>query len=162
MSLTSGQKTLLKAYIIAQPDLLAKASGAGTDYVGLCDLLNADANPATKAWKTSVPPEIVDEASNWTTFDSLTAGKRDSYRFFLDRNRDFTRNKVRSWITDVWGNATAGSAAEALLNAGIENASRAQAAIGGNLKTTGTVAAIDRAFIGLITVTDIHEMAPFV
>lgn len=159
--LTTADKASLKSYIQGQPDLMALASGPGTDYVALMNALNANANPVVKAWLISVPPEAIDEASNWTAFDGLTAGKRDSWRFFLDRNRDFTRNKVRSWVTDVWGSATAGSAAETILQAGTRNATRAENVLGGTTRTTGTVSAADLNWVGSVTVTNINEMAPF-
>lgn len=152
----------LKAYIIAQGDLSPLASGATTDYVALCDALNAPANPVVKAWKISAAPVDIDEASNWTSFDALSAGKRDSWRFFLDRSRDFTRAKIRSWVADVWGNATAGSAAEKILEAGTRNATRAEASgIGGTLKTTGTVSALDLVWEGSVNISHINQMAPF-
>ena len=34
---------------------------------------------------------------------------------FCATSRDFTKAKIRNWVTDVWGNATAGSNAEAVL-----------------------------------------------
>ena len=155
MALTPAQKATLKAYILSDPVLGPKATGAGTDYQLVADALNADANPVTKAWVTSVAIDAADEAPDYSTFDSIQAGKRDSWDFFLRRSRDFSRNKVRKWITDVWGNSTAGSNSEAILLAGTENAKRAEAVIGGTVRTTGTVSALDRAFIGTFSAIDI-------
>ena len=151
MELNNAQKQTMKTYILSQPDLAAVAVGINTDYQALVNLLNADANPATNAWRTDVSVDELDEAPDYSTFDSIAAGKRDSWDFFLRRSRNMTRNKVRKWITDVWGNATANSNAEAILLAGIEKASRAEVALGGNTKTTGTVSGLDRVVVGEFT-----------
>ena len=91
------------------------------------------AKAGNPAWRISVPPQDSDEAATYTSYDTLAAGKRDSWSIFLKFNRDFTKAKVRSWITDVWGNATAGSDAAAILNgAGLRNITRAEAVLGGS------------------------------
>lgn len=158
MALTPSQLATLKAYILGQGDLAPLATGPTTDRAALAEALNLAAAPVTKAWRTSVGQIEVDEASNWTAFDALTAGKRDSWKMFLNFPRDFSRNKVRSWITDVWGSATANSNSEKLLQAGTENASRAEVVLGGTTKTTGTVGALDRSWIGTVTIDDIAQM----
>lgn len=72
--------------------------------------------------------------------------------------RDFSRNKTRKWITDIWGNATAGSSAEAIMQAATENATVAQVALGGTTKTTGTVTALDRAYAGQVSQEDAQRI----
>ena len=116
----------------------------------LMNYINDKATPAVKAWKTNVPTNDSDDAPDYSTYDALQAGKRDSWNLFLRAPRDFTRNKVRKWITDVWGNATAASNAEAILNAGVENARRVEVLIGGSNASTGTVTAMKRDFEGPI------------
>ena len=149
--MTPAQLATLKAAILADPALSPLSSGPTTDYNGLVTLLNAAASPTTKAWRTSVPPVDADDAPDYSTFDSIPAGKRDSWGFFLAFTRDYNRNKTRKWVIDVWGNATAGSNAEAVLTTGLENATRAQVIIGGTQKTTGTVSGLDRYFTGVVT-----------
>jgi hypothetical protein len=159
MALTDTQKVTLKAYILAQPDLAPLTSGPGTDYGAIAAALNADASPVVKAWLPVATPDVVDEACNWTAFDAITAGKRDSWLgAFMVRNRDFTRAKVRNWVTDVWGNATAGSNAEAILLAVQENASRAENALGGATRTTGTVSGLARNFVGDVSLSEVSSM----
>ena len=150
------QRDALKAAILADPTLAPLASGPTTDYNGLVAACNASTD--TDAWKTVVNPQDIDDAPNYTQFDTIPAGKRDSWAFMLAFPRDFTRNKTRKWITDVWGSATAGSNAEAILQAGIEEATWAQVAIGGNVKTTDTVSALDRSFDELVTLQDVLAM----
>jgi hypothetical protein len=159
MALTNSQRNTLRAHILATPALAAKAQGPGTDYNGLKDLLNAPS--ATDAWRTAMPPEDTDEVTPWVNFDNITqAGKRDSWLFaFLKYPRNFTRAKVRKWVTDVWGNATAGSDAEAILLGALEKATAAQVVLGGATRTTGTVSAMDRNWLDLVTVQDLNEMA---
>jgi hypothetical protein len=132
------------------------SSGPTTDYNRLVTELNKAS--ATVAWKVSVAPADLDDAPDYSTFDTIAAGKRDSWAFLLNFPRDLTRNKTRKWITDVWGNATAGSNAESILLAGTEPATVAQNVIGGSTKVTGTVSALDRSYIGLISLNDIVEM----
>lgn len=124
------------------------------DVPGLMGYLNAAAAGPVLAWRTQVQPQDSDEAATYTTYDTLAAGKRDSWVIFLKFTRNFSRNKVRSWITDVWGGATGGSVAEAILQAGTESATWAQNAIGGTDKGTGTVTAKDRTYTSTIDVED--------
>ncbi len=155
--MTPAQLSTLKAYILATPALAAKATGAGADFSGLALDLNADT--AQRAWLTQASVDAVDDAPSYTDFDVLSAGKRDSWALFLRTGRNFTRGKIRSWVTDVWGNATASSNAEKILLAGTEFASVAEVALGGTTRTTGTVAALERNWIGDVSVQDLNEMA---
>jgi hypothetical protein len=156
--MTPAQLATLKAAILADPALAAISNGPGTDYPAIAAAFNADATPTTLAWRTGVPASDSDDAPDMSTFDALTAGKRDSWALFLGQpQRDFSRNKVRKWITDIWGNATAGTNAEAILLAGTEKASRAEVLFGGATKTTGTVSALDRVWQGEVTITDVNQ-----
>lgn len=156
--MTPAQLAALKAYVLSVPALAAMTSGPGTDYGAIAAALSAPASPVTKAWLTQVTPDQMDDAPDYSTFDSIVAGKRDSWGFLIARNRDFTRNKTRKWVTDIWGNATAGSNSESILQAGTENAKVAEVAIGGNSKTTGTVTALARDFIGSVSINDVADM----
>ena len=154
-TLTTAQMQALKAHIVADPTLGPISSGPSTDYQAIANALNADASPTTLAWMTAVAPQVLDEAPNYNQFDAISAGKRDSWFAFLAFPRDLTRQKVRGWITDVWGNATAGSNSESILLAGTEKASRAEVVIGGTTRTTGTVSALDRGWTGELSAFDI-------
>jgi hypothetical protein len=156
-SLTNADRLTLKAAILADPALAPLTSGQGTDYNAISIALNTAS--ATRAWRTGVPAGDSDDAPDMSTFDALTAGKRDSWALFLGQSvRDFGRNKVRKWITDIWGNATANSNAEAILLAGTEFATRAEVIIGGNTKTTGTVTGLDRNWTGTVSLQDVAGM----
>lgn len=155
--LTTEQLATLKAAILADPQLAAKASGPGTDINWLAIQMNKNDASNALGWITNQPEANSDDAPDYSTFDTIQAGKRESWGFFLARPRDFTRNKVRKWVTDVWGNATAGSNSEAILLAATEKASRAEVLFGGNTKSTGTVSALDRAWIGEISMQDVAD-----
>lgn len=122
--------------------------------------LNGASN--TDAWRVSVQPQDTDEATPWDRFDNVVTvqARRDAYlhRFFAVA-RDFSKNAVRKWIADAWGNT---AEAQAILQAGIEKATRAQNAVGGTSRTTGSggtaVTALDRTFIGTVTMEHVIKM----
>ena len=154
MSLTPAQTATIKTFVIAN----YAANVAASEWSQIAEKLSGPANPVVKAWSHNVPSADMDDAPDYTTFDAISAGKRDSWSFLLARPRDFARNKVRKWITDIWGNATAGSSSEAILQAGLTNATQAEAILGGATKTTGTVSGIDRVYIGGMTVGEVYSM----
>jgi hypothetical protein len=158
MPLTAAQIATLKGYVQGSVDAQIVDARTRGDTFLLAQLLNKTASPAVSAWRTSVQPQESDAAPSYSAFDSIVAGKRDSWGFFLRYARDFSKNKVRTWITDVWGSATAGSNAEAILQTGTENASVAENAIGGANKSTGTVAALDRGFVGQVSQADCQQV----
>jgi hypothetical protein len=108
--------------------------------------INGAGSPVTLAWYTAAPQAAVRQAPTYTTYDSLTQGKRDSWVLFLGDSQDFTRARIRNWVVDVWGAATAASNAEAVLLAGTFSATNLQNALGGTSRTTGTVAALDLTY----------------
>ena len=156
--MTPEQKAVVKAYVLADPVLVTYTSGPGTDYGFIASALAAYASPPELAWKTSVPAVVSDDAPSYSTFDSIAAGKRDSWGFFLAQTRDFTRKKVRDWVVDVWGSATAGSNAEKILQAATENMRVIEVVLGGTDKTTGTVTAKDRTYVGSIDLAEVASI----
>lgn len=154
MSITNPQRTALLAAIKANPTAAAyRTAGDGYSLLAWCN-----APSAVLAWRVGVPPQESDEAATYTVYDSLLAGKRDSWALFLKYPRNFTRSKVRAWVTDVWGAAIAASSSESILQAATEFATNAQNAMGGTSKTTGTVTATDRTFYDQVTDADVSWM----
>lgn len=154
MSLTQTQFNTLKAAIIANPT--AGPLRTAGDVYSL--QLWCNAASAQLAWNRAVSPQISDEAATYTTYDTLAQGKRDSWAIFLMFIRDYGKVKIRNWITDIWGNATAGSIAEAILQAGTKAATNAQVAIGGTAKTTGTVTALKLNYEEDITIDEVSRL----
>jgi hypothetical protein len=153
--MTPAQLQTLKAAIAAETNATFVALRQSGATGAMAEWYNVAISPVQKAWITSQPAADSDDAPDYSTFDTIAAGKRESWAFFLAYPRDFTRNKVRKWVTDVWGNATAGSSAEAILQAATRNATRGEIVFGGTTKTTGTVAALELAYVGAIRNEDI-------
>jgi hypothetical protein len=156
--LTPAQLTTLKAAILAETNpgfVTARTLGQTTV---MRDFYNAEAVPAVQAWRSSVPPEETDEITPWVAFDSLVAGKRESWNgAFLRFPRDYSKAAVRKWITDTWGSATVGSNAETIMRgAGLRNITRAENVLGGtNTASTNTVSSRKLSWEGALTDADI-------
>lgn len=152
-SLSNSQRNTLRSAVIA--DQTASALRTAGDVTGLLNWLNGAS--ATVAWRAAAEARTLDEGAAYATFDSIAAGKRDAWDIFLRyAPRDMGKNKNRALVTDVWGNATAGSVAESVLQAATETATRAQAAIGGTSKSTGTVTGLDRTWAGTVSEADVQ------
>jgi hypothetical protein len=155
-ALNSGDIAALRTFV--QSDGATAAWRAAGDDGSIAAYLNTAST--TDAWRVAVQPQEIDEATNWANFDNITQdGKRDSFGYMLRYARDFSRNKVRKWIADVWGdNADAAS----ILQAGIEKASLAQNALGGTSRTTGTagnaVTGLDRNYVGQVQGNEVALM----
>lgn len=155
--MTPAQLATLKAAILAETDPVFVVARTNGQTPLMTEWFNIEASPSVKAWRTSVLPEESDEATPWTAFDVLSAGKRESWSIaFMRFARNYSRGSVRKWITDVWGNAAADSNAALILLAGQRNITRAEAVLGGsNQASTNTVSAIKLAWEGPITDQDI-------
>jgi hypothetical protein len=129
------------------------------DSVSVLTWLNAARVPAAPAWLVSGPAVEAEEAPSYTTYDSLAQGKRDSWMLFLRSPRDYTKSKVRLWVVDVWGAATGGSNAEAVLLAGTTSATNLQHALGGTTRSTGSVSALNLIYPGQASQDDANYVA---
>ena len=142
-TLTGPQLATLKAAALADPT--AAAYIASGDDQSLADWFNADAPGPVAAWVVVASRAALFEATPITQFDALTAGKRDAWRLLLDNSpADFSRQKMRAAVLDIWAAAQANS----ILSAMTENASRAENALGGTSTTSGTVTALRRSWVG--------------
>jgi hypothetical protein len=151
MSLTLQQYQALAADIPLHPELATWL--AQGDDGSIAAWYNQDAAGPVKAWRTNVQPPEIDAATPWPAFDSLDStaagGKKLSWLQIMAYSRNFTKSGIRKWVTDVWGNATAGSNAEAiLLGCAVENANRAEVLFGGTVRATNNVSALDRLWVG--------------
>lgn len=158
-SLAHAQTTLSPARLTTactacKADTACNTPRTGGNVGGVLTWLNGERTPATLAWSKAASQAAVRQAPAYASYDTLATGKRDSWVLLLADPQDFSKAKTRNWVTDVWGSATAGSNAEAVLLAGTYNATNLQNAIGGTLRTTGTVSALDLAFVGLAAMGD--------
>lgn len=151
-ALTPGQLATVCTAVKANPT--ANAARLAGDTVALLQWLNGARTPTALSWRAIVPAQESDEAANYTSFDTLAQGKRDSWAIFLMFSRNYGKNKVRNTVVDVWGAAIASSVSEGILQAGTASATNTQFAIGGQSKTTGTVTATDFTFDGNANTAD--------
>lgn len=157
--LTDAQLIVFSVAMRANTDPAVVEAVAIGNATYLVEYYNTVASPAVKAWRTSVQPEETDEATPWAVFSDIAkAGQRDSWLHgFMRFPRDYSRGPVRKWLTDVWGNATTGSNAEAILvSAGQRNITRAESVLGGNnIATTNQVSALKLQWEGEVTIDDV-------
>lgn len=156
--LTGPQLATLKAAILAEtnPEFVVYRDGGNAGLMAV--YLNAPASPTELAWNPEAARRDLDEQANYATFDGLTAGKRDAWSLFLAGfPRDMRRNKNRGAITDVWGTATSGASLD-IMNAATRAITRAEKILGGvATKTTGSVTALDLAWIGPLAPADVVD-----
>lgn len=138
-------------------DVVAAPLVAAGDVNGLLDWFNAQQG-STLRWLAAPNMLSVEEAPSYTSYDSLAQGKRDSWLLFLRNARDFGKAKVRNWVVDIWGAATAASNSELILKAATAVATNAQVILGGTLKTTGTVSALDTGFEESVDINDVTKV----
>lgn len=153
--LTAAQLTALRAYIDAATDpaiVAARTPATRADYV-IANWLNEPS--ATLVWNEATPARDVFEAINVGKFDTLSAGKRDAMRMMLDfAPVNFTRQKNRNAIIDIWGAADS----VAVLGACRRPALRCEEAFGGTTRTTSNnVSAINLNRAGSVTMMDVAD-----
>lgn len=156
-ALTPAQ--LVSACAACKADIACNTPRSIGDSVAVLTWLNAPRAPAVAAWYVAAPQEMIESAPSYTTYDSLTQGKRDSWLVLLRSQRDFSRAVIRNWVVDVWGSAIASSNAEKVLQAATFSASNIQNALGGTARATGTVSALQLAFSGAANQDDANYVA---
>ncbi len=154
--LTPAQLATLRAAILAETNPTAVAARDARADNALADWYNGPSN--VDAWSESADARALDEGADYSAFDSVVAGKRAAWDLFLRyAPRDMSRTKNRKVVTDVWGNATAASVAESILQASRVKASRFEVVFAGATTNTGTVSAIKRDVLGPVSVDDISR-----
>jgi hypothetical protein len=149
--LTSAQMTTIRAAIFASTDqaVIDARAGATRHDAFIETWLNGDS--AQDAWMTSVDKKALFEAMDVSKFDTVAAGKRDAWRLLLDfAPIDFTRNKSRKAVEDVWG-----ADATAILTAVVRKATRAEQALGGTDATSSTVTAWKLNWFGMVSRSEV-------
>ncbi len=155
--MTPAQLTALKAGILAETNATFVGFRTNGQNGEMAAWLNKEKSPAVKAWRSNVQPQELDEETPWSSYDTLTDGKRDSWGHIFNYPRDMTKSWIRKWVTDVWGNATAGSIAETFfLGVCVKNISRVEAILGGNTSAaTNNVTALKLYWEGPVSDVDI-------
>lgn len=107
---------------------------------------------ATDAWLSSATDRDLFEATDVTKFDNLTPGKQGAQtRLERFAPLDFTRQKMRKALQDIWGNTDSVAVLQALRR----KATRAEVYLGGNAATTNTVTALKLNFEGSVSAEDV-------
>ena len=153
--MTPAELTALKAHILANTDPAVQAALAIRNDTELQRLYNLPASPTVAAWLKAATARQIFEATNITQFDSVSAGKRETWRMLMDfAPIDFGRNQMRNALMDVWSAQNA-SQRNSILTALTEPATVAQVALGGTNRTSEGVTALDRNFWGQVSIADI-------
>ncbi len=150
--ITEAQKQTLAAALRAETDAGVVAALAIRNDVSLTAWCNT-ASPVD-VWHPAMTNRLLFEAGDVTKFDGLTAGKREAWKLMLDfAPIDFSRNKMRKAIKDVWGNTDS----VAVLQACTRKATNGEKYLGGTDATENTVTARKLNFAGQISMTDISS-----
>jgi hypothetical protein len=152
-SLTPAQRVTIRDSINVETAPAVVAARAIRDDYAISDWCNSPS--ATDAWIASVSGKALFEAMDITKYDSLTAGKRDSWSLMLSNvPLDMGRNKLRSAVVDVWGSTDSVSVLQAMR----EKATNCQMYLGGTSKTTNTVTGLDRIWSGTVSGNDMSAI----
>ena len=158
-TLTKAQITTLHNFCTSSADPVMVDIVQRGATVDLSNYMNNANTTGVVAWNNSVPATVLDGAANYTTYDSLTQGKRDEWSIFLQyAPRDMSKSSNEKVVTDVWGVASTGSLAESILLATVYTATVAQAVIGGSSRTQGSVTATNLTYFGIVSQTDAQNI----
>lgn len=110
---------------------------------------------ATLCWNNAMDKRALFEATNVTKYDNIAqAGKREVWRLMLDNAPiDFSRNKMRGAVVDVWG----ASDAVAILKDCRRNATHGELYMGSTDVTENTVTAKKLTRPGYISLDDVSN-----
>lgn len=145
--------TLLKAYILNDPVLVTKASGEGTDYAFIANALNELAVPPFYIWRPLVTEAELRVAAlaGATQIDALTAGKRDTLLWAIERDMNFTVANNRAAIDDLCGS-------QQVLKASLQAVQKRTATVAEKVLATGTGTEVSPAigsWLGTIQIDEI-------
>ena len=151
--LNETQKQTLAAALRAETDAGVVAMMAIRNDVWLAEWCNAAS--AVDVWQPAMTNRLLFEAGDVTKFDGLSAGKRDSWKLLLEfAPIDFSSNKMRKAVTDIWGNTDS----VAVLQACTRKATNAEKYLGGNSATENTVTALKLKWTGTTSYSEIGEI----
>lgn len=155
--LTNGQKSTLKAAILAEPALAESVSNRIDS--AIATYCNAAANPVQKAWRESMSAKEVFDATALTEYIARSAAERQGYDLLLTMSPvDASKAKVRAAVVDIFSGASNSTSRGAILNAMTESATWCEVKLGGTNATTDTVIAWRRNWTGVLTPDDISNL----
>jgi hypothetical protein len=149
--MTPEQSAILLAHIRSNP-AVASFLTARND-TAIADWYNTPST--TKAWRADFTKEELFSVLNLTSYDGLTAGKRDSFRLIFDNAPvNFCNDRIRAGVVDIFS----ATDEAAMLNAATEFASNLEMVFGGAVATSAAITAIKRNFVGDVTSWDISVL----
>ena len=86
MALTAAQHVVVKADILANPDLAAQPAGADGSFE-IARLYNLEAVPVFVVWRTDVPTKDIKKAINWTEYIGRSVGERAAFELIIEIGR---------------------------------------------------------------------------
>lgn len=158
MPITSQQLAVLKAAILADPQLASKPmDGDGNGFIA--DAFNALADPVFRVWRSKVTQdEIMQNGFDWVRVDNLSVGKARIWEWLFD-NADRVINpskaNVRLGIAECWKGTAQDLAVQAVV---LGHCKRSARRIEKLFATTGVGSDADPAtmtFEGAITPSDV-------
>jgi len=148
-----AEHVIFAAHIRANTNATVVAALVVRDDQAIADWYNQASS--TKAWRPIVEKQDLFDAMNLATFDSVAAGKRDAWKIMLDMAPlDFTKASNRKGVVDIFATADATN----MLTACTENALQVELVFGGNSKTSGSVTAIKRNYIGATEAAEVSHV----
>jgi len=124
--LTTAQQAILKAAILADPELDAFPQN-GDGAWGIAALLNLPAVPAFVVWRSDVPTKDCKKAMNWVEYIGRSVGERDAWQFMLSNGTINPSDiNVRQGIADIFSGPQAVATRAALLAIATRTATRAE------------------------------------
>lgn len=158
--LNTQQLTNLKTAIIADP--IAGPFRTAGDSFSLLEWCNGPS--ATLAWNTTVTASSLFDSLTISSFDNLSAGKREAFRLMLDRGIiDASKASIRTGFSDIFavtgGYTDSGQLAKMVNGALTVLATNAQKALGGTTPAAlGGVTALKRNWSELVTQDEVNKL----
>lgn len=163
MALTDAQKALIKADILANPDLNAFPNNLDSNYE-IARLYGLTASPEFYVWRTDVTrAEIYHETSgdgttwNWTTYKNQGATEQNAWvQMFMGDRANFAKPNLRAGIAAIFtGSAQANAQRAHCLAMGRRLAKRGEKVLASGTGSAASPATM--GFEGNLSVDDVES-----
>lgn len=148
--LTKAQEATLAAAIRTETNAGVIAALASGDSLALQAWCASDS--PTDAWESSMPGRLLFESIAVAKFTALSGVNREAWQYLLQfAPIDFSRNKFRKAVTDIWGPTDSVT----VLQACVRKANYGEFYLGGTVASEGSVSALNLKVVGVLNVEDI-------
>lgn len=158
MAITQAQRALVRTAVQADPTAngfyTAGATGA------LLEWLNTKKTPVVKAWRISYTGDELYVAHKPVEYIARSAAERSAFDLMVNRRIDPSKAAIRKGIEDIFSGASNSTSRASILNDMLENATRAEVAIGGTTQvtTTDSISGLVRDFVGKLDINDVRAL----